>query len=115
MPCKTRMLRQSSEGKGLFYTELSAHEAMVFGPSKVSPLRKVLGSSVLPERGEEVEKTILVARITDAHFCGRDRVLKEVIPMLIDKGYLEEKKVPRPGARPAIHLLRTAKKPGEDG
>jgi hypothetical protein len=114
METKIRLLRQSSEGNGLFYTELSALEAIVFAPSKVSPLRKVLGSDVLPKPGEEVEKNLLIARAAQAKICGRDRMLREVIPLLIDKGYLKEKEVPRSGARPAIHLERTNKMPGND-
>jgi hypothetical protein len=33
--------------------------------------------------------------------------------MLIGEGYLKEKEVPRPGRRPAIHLVRTHKIPGK--
>jgi len=114
MPTKIRLLRQNSEGNGLFYTELSAMETMLARPSKAPPWRKVLCSDVLPKPGEDVQKDILVARIKDAKLCGRDVALKDVIPILIDKGYLEVKEVSRRGARPAIHLVRTDKTSGED-
>jgi hypothetical protein len=114
MPCATRLLRQGSEGNSLYYTELSALETILISPSNVSPFLKVLRSDVLPKLGEDVQKDILVARITKAKFCGRDRALKEVIPVLIDEGYLKEKEVPRPGARPAIHFVRTDKIPEDD-
>ncbi len=114
MPCATRLLSQSSEGNGLFYTELSAVETMLSSVSKVSPLRKVLCSDVLPNPGEEVEKNTLLALIIERKLCGRDKARQDVIPMLIHKGFLKEKLVPRPGARKAIHLVRTHKLPGED-
>jgi hypothetical protein len=112
MPCVTRLLRQNSEGNGLFYTDVPAEEALLIS-QRLSPFLKVLRSDVLPEAGEDVQKDILVARITERKLCGRDRALKEVIPMLIDEGYLVVKEVPRPGRRPEIHLVRTDKIPGK--
>jgi hypothetical protein len=100
-----RLLRQNAEG-GLFYRELTADEAILMS-SDVSATAKVLRAGILPEVGENVEKSILVARITAKKLCGRDKALKEVIPSLIDDGYLAEKEVARSGTRPAIHLVRT--------
>jgi hypothetical protein len=110
-PCPSRLLRQNAEGCGLYYTEVPAEEASMMSQS-VSPFLKVLRSDVLPDPGEDVQKDILVARISGRKLCGRDRALKEVIPMMIDEGYLEEKEVARPRKRPAIYLVRTNKMPG---
>jgi hypothetical protein len=84
---------------------------------KLSPFLKVLRSDVLPEPGEEISKETLVARLTDEtrgnKICGRDKALEEVIPLLIDEGYLTVKEVARPRVRAAIHLVRTDKMPGK--
>ncbi|MFZ3376215.1 MAG: BT4734/BF3469 family protein [Chthoniobacterales bacterium] len=109
-PTATRLLRQNAEGGSLFYTELSASESMLMS-DKSSPADRVLHSDILPEPGEDVEKKMLIARITERKICGRDKAMNEVLPSLIDRGYLEEKEVARRTGRPAIHLVRTSKKP----
>jgi hypothetical protein len=68
---------------------------------------------ILPEPGEEISKEILVARITEKKICGRDRATKEIIPGLVDQGYLKKKEVPRSGARPEIYFVRTEQIPGK--
>jgi hypothetical protein len=105
-----KLLRQNCDGGSLFYRELSANET-VLASNTVSPTIKVLRAGILPETGESIDKQILIARITGNKICGRDRARDEVIPSLIDDGYLEEKAVPRSGRRPAIHLVRTSKQP----
>jgi hypothetical protein len=72
---------------------------------------------MLPPEGEEIGKEILIARFTKntgyGKICGRDRARNEIIPLLVDEGYLEPKNVPRPNARPEIRFVRTKKKPGK--
>jgi hypothetical protein len=109
-PTKTKLLRQNKEGRSLFYTELSPSETTAMS-TKTPPADRVLHSDVLPEPGEQVEKKILIARITERKLCGRDKVTHEVLPSLIDRGYLEEIEVERNGKRPAIYLRRTMKLP----
>jgi hypothetical protein len=109
-PAVTRLLRQNCEGGGLFYRELSATETILIS-GNVPPTNKVLRAGVLPEQGEHVEKKILIARITEGKLCGRDKAREEVLPSLIDQGYLEEKLIPRDNGRAAIHLVRTEKLP----
>ena len=110
-PTARRLLRQNAEGSALFYSELTPEETMF--ASDDSPLdARVLHSGLLPEPGESVEKKALVARISKRKICGRDRARDEILPLLIDEGYLEEKEVPRSTGRAAIHLVRTQKMPG---
>jgi len=109
-PSPFRLLRQNNEGSGLFYTELSIQEMFV-SSERATPFDRVLRSSdILPPLGESLQKDALVARITSAKICGRDKALEEILPWLVDRGYLQEKEVPRPRARPAIHYVRTEKK-----
>jgi hypothetical protein len=113
-PTSTKYLKQSAPGQGLFYSELTADESMLLS-SKATPFMKVLRAIpgyILPPAGEEISKEILVARITDKKICGRDKATKEVIPSLLDQGYLEKKEVPRRGARSEICFVRTEKIPG---
>jgi AAA domain len=111
-PVNTKYLQQAAPGQGLFYSELTAAESLTLS-SKKSPLVKVLHArGVLPEPGEEISKEILMARITEKKLCGRDKARTEVIPCLVDQGYLEPKEVPRHGARPEIHYVRTEQIPG---
>jgi hypothetical protein len=108
-PTSTKWLKQSAPGVGLFYSELTAEESLLVC-SKTEPLTKVLHApGILPETGGEVSKEILIARITQNKICGRDRARSEIIPSLVDEGYLEKKEVPRHKARPAIHFVRTKK------
>jgi hypothetical protein len=62
--------------------------------------------------GQEVSKDILVARITENKICGRIKAEKEILPLLVDDGYLERKEVARPKVRPEIRFVRTEKIPG---
>jgi hypothetical protein len=113
-PTNTKYLKQSAPGEGLFYSELTAEESLLLS-SNTSPFIKVLRAlpgHVLPAAGGEISKEILVARITENKICGRDRATKEIIPSLLDQGYLKMKEVPRRGARPAIYFVRTEKIPG---
>jgi hypothetical protein len=111
-PTSTKCLKQSAPGHGLFYSELTAEETLLIS-EKVSPCQKVLrGIGILPPQGGGVDKTTLVARITERKICGRDKALNEIIPVLVDEGYLEEKEISRRRKRPAIHLVRTEKIPG---
>jgi hypothetical protein len=108
-PVNKKYLKQSAPGQGLFYSELTAEESLTLS-SKIPPLMKVLRApGILPEPGEKISKEILVARITEKKICGRDRATKEVIPCLLDEGYLKKKEVPRRGARAEIHYVRTKK------
>jgi hypothetical protein len=117
-PTSKKHLKQSAPGEGLFYSELTTEESLLLS-SKISPLVKVLHAlGVLPEPGGEVSKETLVARITDetkigGKICGRDRATKEVIPCLVDQGYLKRKEVRRRGARAEIHFIRTEQVPGK--
>jgi hypothetical protein len=110
-PSVTRLIRQNAAATGFYYTELSAEEA-IMNDGKMSPLQKVLCSGVLPESGEDVSKKTLIARITSAKLCGRDKARDEVLPSLVDEGYLEEEEVARHGKRPEIRFVRTSKLPG---
>jgi hypothetical protein len=111
-PVNKKYLKQSAPGQGLFYSELTAEESLTLS-SKIPPLVKVLRTPrILPDPGGEISKELLVARITENKICGRDRATKEVIPCLVDEGYLEKKEVPRHGARPEIHYVRTEQIPG---
>ena len=105
-----RLLRQNVEGSALFYSELTPEETMLSDSEAPLDIR-VLHSGVLPEPGESVEKKALVARIAKKKICGRDRAREEIVPLLIDQGFLEEKEVPRTTGRPAIHVVRTQKMP----
>jgi AAA domain len=110
-PTSAKHLKQSAPGETLFYSELTPEENLLLS-SKTSPLMKVLRAPsgyILPAAGEDISKEILVARITEKKICGRDKATKEVIPSLVDQGYLEMKEVPRPGKRPEIHFVRTEK------
>ena len=108
-----KYVKQSAPGQGLFYSELTAEESLTLS-SKIPPLKKVLRApGILPEPGEAISKEILVARITEKKICGRDPATKEVIPLLVDDGYLVRKEVPRPKARPEIRFVRTKKIPGK--
>jgi hypothetical protein len=109
-PTTFRLLRQNTEGGSMFYTELSAAESMLMS-SDTPPAERVLQSDVLPEPGSGVEKKVLIARITERKLCGRDRAANEVLPSLVDRGFLEEKDVERSGKRPAVYLVRTSKMP----
>ena len=62
------------------------------------------------ESGTVVESGRGIARIRESKICGRDRAKDEILPLLIDKGHLVVKEVPRRGARPEIRLVRTKKK-----
>jgi len=115
-PTSIKNLRQSAPGEALFFSELTAEESMRLD-SKVPPLTKVLRAPpgrILPEAGKEISQEILIARLTDetggAKICGRDTATKQIIPSLLDQGFLERKEVPRRGARPEIHFVRTTKK-----
>jgi hypothetical protein len=117
-PTSVKYLKQSAPGQGLFYSELTAEESLTLS-SKTPPLMKVLRASpgrILPVAGEQISQEILVARLTDEtsgkKICGRDTATKQVIPSLLDQGYLEKKEVPRRGARAEIHYVRTTKIPG---
>jgi hypothetical protein len=93
------------------FTELSAEEAIAVD-SKADPMDKALRTpGILPLEGESIEKQTLIARMAGREICGARRALDQVIPLLIDEGYLEEKEVPRTNARAAIHLARTSKQP----
>src|SRR5205823_2988045 len=112
-----KWLKQSAPGDGLFYTELTAEESLLVS-SKIDPLNKVLHApGILPAKGEEISKEILIARITKntvyGKICGRDRARSEIIPLLVDEGYLEPKEVPRHNARPEICFVRTNKVVGK--
>jgi hypothetical protein len=111
--CATRLLRQSAEGSAIFYQELSKEET-IMRCSDVSADMKLLGSGLLPEPGKSVEKATLIALAAAHRVCGRDKMQKEVIPLLINEGYLELMEVPRKGARAEIHLKRTQKMPAVD-
>jgi len=112
-PVNKKYVKQSAPGQGLFYSELTAEESLTLS-SKIPPLKKVLRApGILAEPGEEISKEILVARITEKKICGRDRATKEVIPCLVDEGYLKKKEVRRRGARAEIHYVRTKKIPGK--
>ena len=112
-PVNKKYLKQSAPGQGLFYSELTAEESLTLS-SKIPPLVKVLRTpGILPEPGGEISKEILVARITEKKICGRDKVTTEVIPCLVDQGYLKKKEVRRRGARPEIHYVRTEQIPGK--
>ena len=113
-PVSVRLLRQNVGGP-LFYTELSAQQVEAM-KRKLSPVEQVFQSgNILPAEGESVSKDILVARLTGAgtgdKICGRDKATKEVIPLLVEQGYLERKEVQRKGVRAEIHFVRTPKKP----
>jgi len=111
-PVDKKYLKQSAPGEGLFYSELTANESLALS-SKTPPLMKVLRAPcILPDPGGEISKELLVARITENKICGRDRATKEIIPRLVDEGYLKKKEVPRHGARPEIHYVRTEQIPG---
>ena len=108
-----KYLKQSAPGQGLFYSELTAEESLTLS-SEIPPLVKVLRArGILPEPGGEISKEILVARITENKICGRDKAAKEIIPGLVDQGYLKKKEVPRSGARPEIYFVRTEQIPGK--
>jgi len=116
-PTSAKWLKQSAPGDGLFYAELTEQETVLVS-SRIDPLNKVLHTpGILPKEGEEISKEILIARITKnavyGKICGRDRAKNEIIPLLIDDGYLEPKEVPRKKVRPEIRFVRTKKKPGK--
>jgi hypothetical protein len=108
-PTAVKSLQQSESGVPLFYKELSAEDSLQVS-EKVSPLTKVLrAANILPLRaGEEISKEILLARIMEAKI-GRDTARGQVIPKLVDEGYLVAREVPRHGVRPEIRYVRTAK------
>lgn len=112
-PVNVRLLRQNIGGP-LFYTELSAQQVEAI-KRRLSPVEQVFQSGILPPEGESVSKDVLVGRITGAgsgtKICGRDKATQEVIPLLVDQGYLERKEVGRKGVRAEIHFVRTTKKP----
>jgi len=105
-----KLLRQNTESASLFYRELSPDES-ILASNTASPTEKVLRAGVLPAEGESIEKKVLIARITKGKLCGDRLARNEVIPLLIDEGYLEEREVSRSGKRPAVCLVRTSKKP----
>jgi hypothetical protein len=108
-PAFTKLLRQSDEGCGLFYTELTPEESFTEA-AKLSAEQKILrDDDLLPAPGLEIAKDYLIARIRERGICGRDRATTAVI-WLVGEGYLEEKEVPRARKRPAIHLVGTNKK-----
>ncbi len=109
-PTASKNLQQSEPGGPLFYKELSLEDSLQLS-EKVSPLTKVLHAPHIlpPTGGDGVSKEILVARIKEAKICGRDAAKLEVIPCLVDQGYLVETEVPRRGVRPEIRYVRTDK------
>jgi hypothetical protein len=107
-PCASRLLRQNSEGGALYYTEVSAEEAMVLN-GKLSPLQKVLQSGILPLPGEEISKNVLIAQISGKGICGIEKARKEVVELLISEGHVVEFEKPRSGARGEKWLRRVAK------
>ena len=111
-PTKVKFLKQNVEGGSLFFTELSSNEAAMVS-SKTSPVDKVLWSALLPDEGESIEKTELIARIMDAKpkICGRDAARHQVLPLLIGDGYLKETFVSRRRGPAEVRLERTAKRP----
>jgi hypothetical protein len=107
-PCTSRLLRQNSEGGALHYTEISAEETMMLN-GNLSPLQKVVRSHILPLPGEEIAKEVLIAQIAESKICGLGKARKQVMPLLISEGYVEEFDKPRTGARPEKWLRRTDK------
>lgn len=111
-PVSWKGLRQSEFGQPLFYRELSAEENMERS-EKVDPLTKILRApNILPHPGQYVRKDILVSRITQAKLSGRDKTTKEILPALVDQGYLVEKGRPRSGKRNEVGYERTDKQVG---
>ncbi len=92
------------------FTELSPEQARA-ADSKADPMDMVHRTpGVLPLEGVSVEKSTLIARIAGNKICGQHKARGEVIPLLIDGGYLTQKTVPRATGRDAIELVRTSKK-----
>jgi hypothetical protein len=107
-PCFTRLLRQNSEGGALYYTELSPEEAMAMD-GKLSPLQKFHRSGILARPGEEIAKDALIAKIANEKICGLGKARKEVLPLLINDGLVEEFEKPRSTGRAEKWLRRTDK------
>jgi hypothetical protein len=107
-PCFTRLLRQNSEGGALYYAELSPEEAMAMD-GKLTPLQQFLRSGIFAVPGEEIAKEALIAKITNEKICGLGKARKEVLPLLISDGLVEEFGKPRSGARSEKWLRCTNK------
>ena len=116
-PCFTRLLRQNLEGGALYYTELSPEEEMAMD-GKLTLLQKFQQSGILGVPGEEMAKDVFVAKLADENacrfgqVCGIQTAGKQLLPVLMGDGFIEEFEKPRPKARPQKWLRRTKKEFG---
>jgi hypothetical protein len=111
-PCASRFLRQNSEGRALYYTEVSAEETMLIN-GKLSAFQQVLRSGILPEPRKEIAKDVFIAQIAERKICGLGKARKQVPELLISEKYVEEFEKPRSGARAEKWLRRTEKEVGK--
>lgn len=106
-PTFVKLLRQSSEGEKLFFTELTAEETAE--AALETPYEKAL--RFLPDPNSSMEKNTLVALLKTAVGCGKNKIEREIIPQLVEDGYFKRTEIPRPPKKPGIHYLRTEKTP----
>lgn len=107
-PSVFKLLRQNSEGAGLFYSELSSEETAVLNP-KLSPFDRIVRSDgILPDTGNDISQQALIENIRQRKICGRDTA-RDMISLLVEEKYLIKKEADRSGARPEIRYERTEK------